>query len=517
MEPSKTGTITETLQTLQDAIWERRPVLGEIMQKHGEKSLQRYAKDFYDINPLPECIVGSRKECVEIVREITERRLGSDVASAVAKQLEGFTLVSTSDHHAIIDNPYWVNANIITSLPWQDTYEDLMPFLVVFSFASVSLNNASGFPRGIEFHGGMNGNGPVVRLPILPDKLKMGTVHGMRAYTADDIKNAVRLLRDREKQGDVTAEKGALVKTFLEGPLSDPAVLGQADLASQITVLNYRLWPELFHDPGSPVAAPGMPGLLYVEIETIVTELLLRRHLKDKKSLINRALFEPAFQQAILKHFDGIPGAFCDADESGTYMFWATDEKFHRIRLMLRDGMLHSRDGIDHFAFTPESLEQLLREKKIFPSTALCYLMIALYYGFKCLGGFCQVHDLTVQKRAWQEVLKDCGIQREVDAIDPLQTKEMNAGGMMLTYVRTAPEHLVIPTGIDMLLERALDTCPALYRAYANKVTLNHSMQPMLPGAYSVFYSLNERTIDTTKLTFEEVLHSTGLYKDYIL
>jgi hypothetical protein len=104
-----------------------------------------------------------------------------------------------------------------------------------------------------------------------------------------------------------------------------------------------------------------------------------------------------------------------------------------------------------------------------------------------------------------------------VDAIEPLQTKEMNAGGMMLTYVRTAPEHLVIPTGIDMLLERKLDTCPALYRAYANKVTLNSSMQPMLPGAYSVFYSLNERAIDTSKLTFDEVLHSTGLYRDYIL
>ncbi len=314
MEPSKKGTITETVRLLQDAIWERRPVLGEIMQKHGDKSLHRYAKDFYDINPLPDFIAESRKECIAVVRELTEKRLGPAVAAGVAKQMERFTLVSTSDHHAIIDNPYWVNGNIITALPWKDAYEDLMPYLVVFSFASVSLNNASGFPRGIEFHGGMDGHGPVVRLPILPDKLKMGTVYGMRAYSKDDIANATKLLKDREKQGEVTPEKGALVRSLLEGALSDPEVLGQADLAAQITVLNYRLWPELFHDPGSDKPAPGMPELLYIEIETIVTELLLRRHLSDTKSLVYKALFDPAFQQAILKHFDGIPGAFCAED-----------------------------------------------------------------------------------------------------------------------------------------------------------------------------------------------------------
>ncbi len=517
MEPSKPGTITETLQSLQDAIWERRPVLGEIMQKHGEKNLQRYARDFYDVNPLPASITGRREESIAVVRELVAARLGADVADKVAGQLRRFTLVSTSDHHAIIDNPYWVNANIITALPWQDTYEDLMPYLIVFSFASVSLNNASGFPRGLEFHGGMDGHGALVKLPIMPDKLKMGTVYGMRAYTKEDIANAVKLLRERQKQGDVTSEKGELVKAFLEGPLSDAAVLAEPDLSAQITLLNERLWPQLFHNPGSPTAAPGMPGLLYMDIETVVTELLRRHHLKDPKSLIYRALFDPAFQQAILKHFDGIPGAFCDADESGTYMFWGSDEKLHRVRMMLREGRLHSRDAIDHFEFNPASIERLLREKKIFPSTALCYLVVALYYGFKCLGGFCQVHDLTVQKKAWQKVLEECGEGEEAVALEPLQTKEMNAGGMMLTYVRTAPEHLTIPTGIDMLLERKLDTCPDLYRAYAKKVTLNHSMQPMLPGAYSVFYSLKERTIDTTKLTFDEVLHSTGLYKDYIL
>jgi hypothetical protein len=265
MEPSKPGAITKTLQQLQDAIWERRPVLGEIMQKHGEKSLNRYAKDFYDINSLPDFIAESRKECIAVVRELTEKRLGPVAAAGVAKQMERFTLVSTSDHHAIIDNPYWVNGNIITALPWKDAYEDLMPYLVVFSFASVSLNNASGFPRGIEFHGGMGGHGQLVRLPILPDKLKMGTVYGMRAYTTDDIANAVRLLKEREKQGEVTPEKAMLVRSFLEGALSDADVLRQADLASQITVLNYRLWPDLFHDPGSQKPAPGMPDLLYID------------------------------------------------------------------------------------------------------------------------------------------------------------------------------------------------------------------------------------------------------------
>jgi hypothetical protein len=32
------------------AIWKKRPILGEIMEKHGNKILHSYAQDFMDVN-----------------------------------------------------------------------------------------------------------------------------------------------------------------------------------------------------------------------------------------------------------------------------------------------------------------------------------------------------------------------------------------------------------------------------------------------------------------------------------
>jgi hypothetical protein len=482
------------------------------MKNDGDKSLARYAQGFFEMTPMAPHVQSRRSELIDAVRTLVTERLGKETGDAVAAQLARFPLVSTSDHHAIIDNPYWVNANLITALPCIGNAQ-AMPHLIVFSFASVSINNASGYPRGIEFHGGMGGEGPTIRLPILPDKLKMGTVYGMRAFTQSDVANAFKLLIDREKEKKVTTEKAALIRAFMNKHLLAEDVLAQKSLSSQITLLNHRLWPDLFHAADRGGAANDLPELIYVDIETLVAHLLLSRHVGDKESLINRALFDPPMMASILQHFDGIPGAFGRNDNSGTYMFWALDEKLHRIGLSLDAGFLVSSDGSFRLRFDRNSIEDALRSGKIFPSTALCYLIVAFHYGMKCLGGFCQVHDLTVLKEAWQKVLRECNEANEADALEQLQTQDMNAGGMMLTYVRTPQDRLMIATGIDMLVERAMDTSLKTYLSIAQNVTLHESMLPMLPGAYSVFYPIHERTIDLTHVSPDTITHGTLLYK----
>lgn len=510
------GEVQGVLYQLREAIWARRPVLGEIMRKHGDKSLFAYADEFYDVNPLGARVEERRKVCFPIIEELLTERLGKDVAKKTVDQLRHCPLVSTSDHHALIDNPYWINANLITALPCVSSGFECGGDLVVFSFASVSLNNASGFPRGIEFHGGLHASGKKVRLPILPDKLKMGTVYGMRPFGKDDLANALRLLREREKAGDVIPEKAALIREFIERDLGDPAILALPDLVRQVTVLNRSLWPQLFHDATGRNTGT-IPSLTYLDIETLVRELLVRVVFPDTKSLAHRAMFDSSFIQSLLKRFDGIPGAFCAADASGTYLFWAVDEKMHRVRLTFRDNMLCSADDAVRIAWEPAALAEAMRSGKIFPSTALDYLIISLIYGFKCLGGFCQVHDLTVLKNAWQEVLRENGEAEEAAAIEDLQTKEMNAGGMMLTYFKTPDGRLEIPTGVDMLVERTEDTRPEKYVEISRNCSLNETMQPMLPGAYTVFYSIDERAIDTSLLTSEAILEGTGLINKIVL
>ncbi|MBI3619031.1 hypothetical protein HY213_03295 [Candidatus Peregrinibacteria bacterium] len=505
---SPVPSLQEILQILRERIWQRRPILGEIMQKHGGKTLHHYAQDFLDVNPSP--LLDERKpELIEVARQIIEKRLGKETADHVARQLARLPLVSTTDHHSTIDHPFWVNANIISAIPYLGLMDPAMRHLVVFSFSSVSLNNASGYPRGMLFHGGMNGSGNLIRLPILPDTVKMSTVYGTRAFTRDDITKAESQLLKREKAGDIAAGRGEKIRALLEREFARPDVLAAPDLCSQITMINHALWPKLFHATWHR-PAQTIPDLLYLEIETLVKELLLQKHLDDPTSLLHRFLFDPACTPLVHEHFNNLPGAFSLEKEWGTYLFWALDDENHRVRLKLENGVLRSFGGTIAVPCTPEGVGNALQRGRIFPSMLTCYLAVALYYGFKCLGGFCQVHDLTLVKQSWARMLRAMGENEEADAIMPIQTKELGGDGMVLTYFKTVKNEIVPATGVDMILEDA-DTSFERYVDLSRRIMLTEAMQSMLPEMYTVLYPSEERDQTLASVKPERILAGTGL------
>ncbi len=509
--PDPSGTsIHRTLQSLREAIWSRRPILGEIMRKHGDMNLFDYARDFMDVNDAP-VLDPYKPEIIDTLSDMIGDRLGKDVAARVKKQLKKLALVSTADHHSTIDHPFWVNANIISALPFLEKPDPDIFSLVVLSFASVSLNNASGFARGILFHGGMGNSSNLIRLPILPDKIKMGIVYSSRAFTREDLDRAQQALMEKQTAGDITPERREVISKFLEDYYGQPDVLASPDLSTQITKINFRLWPKLFHGAKGEAQGQPMLDLIYFEIETLVTELLLRRHL-EQKTLINRFLFDPDFRRLSLKYFDGIAGAFSSVKGWGTYMFWAVDDNLHRVRLDLEGNRLVSKTRPElSVDFTPEAIAQALREKRIYPAMLLCYVMVSLYYGMKCLGGFCQVHDLTVTKEAWEKILREVGETKEADALAPIQTKELGGDGMVLSYSRSASGVDMFPaTGIDMYLSEK-DTGVEKYLNRSKTVTMQEMMNPMLPEMYTVLFSADERDPELLKATPEQILRETGL------
>lgn len=505
--------LLDCLDVLRTAIWKRRPILGEIKQKHGWKTLHRYSQDFLDVNASP--VLDTRKgELIAVAKELLTERLGEKVAEEVANQLQRCALVSTTDHHSIMWHPFWVNANIISAIPYTGKTEEELKYLVVFSFAGVSLNNASGYPRGIAFHGGINGSGNVVKLPILPDKLKMSTVYATRAFTREDLDRAQGSLQKKMKSGEVVSERGAGVSALVEQYLGAEDVLKGKDLSSQITTINYRLWPKLFH--ASKTAQKEMtektrniPDLIYLEIETLVRELLLRHHL-NTESMLGKLLFNAEWRKLALEHFDGIHGAFHKDSASGTYFFWGVDASGHRVRLHIEGEELISHDGVIRVALTPEALRDALVARTIFPSMLLSYLMVSLYYGFKCLGGFCQVHDLTMTKKAWQTILNRLGETAETMAVEPVQTKELGGDGMVLSYFETKQGNLIPATGIDMALDD-IDTSFGSFVDLSRKLVLDEAMQPMLPEMYTVLYTQDERDPMLATIKPERIMEATGL------
>jgi hypothetical protein len=487
------------------------------MQKHGGKTLRAYAQDFLDVNRTP--LLDVRKnELIDTAESLIAERLGSDVAAGVAAQLRSCALVSTTDHHSIIQHPFWVNANIISALPYRESAIPNLRYLVVFSFAGVSLNNASGYPRGLLFHSGTGGLGNLVKLPLLSDKMKMSTVYATRAYTREDVEQGLTLLNKKERLGEVTADRANGVRALTHEFLLAPDVLAEKDFSSQITAINYRLWPRLFHSSrasstkaGTTIPS-GVPDLIYLEIETLVRELLLRFHLKNSNSFITKLLFNDEWRKLALEHFDGIHGAFQNSTSSGTYFFWGIDSKGHRVRLRIEGKDLVSHDGTMRFPLTPASIASALTKREIFPSMLLSYLMVSLYYGMKCLGGFCQVHDLTMTKKAWQLLLQKMGEKAEAEAIEPVQTRELGGDGLVLAYLQTQNGELVTATGVDMALDD-VNTSYGDFVELSKKLTLSEAMNPLLPEMYTVLYTADERVPRFADMKPEWIMEVTGLKK----
>ncbi len=270
------------------------------------------------------------------------------------------------------------------------------------------------------------------------------------------------------------------------------------------------MWPQLFHPP-----VEKTPGLVYLEIETLVTDVLIKHHLNDPSSLLYKVLFDEKYRPLLEKYFNNIPGAFSIEKQWGTYLFWALDDKNHRVRLSYEDGKIVSGFRTCLFNLNPEEIKKALLEKKIFPSMILCYLVVSLYYGMKCLGGFCQVSDLTKTKKAWQEFLIEAGEPEEAAALEPVQTKELGGDGMVLAYLNNAQGHIFPATGVDMIMQKE----PTNFDSYvhlAKSVSFRELMDPLILEIYGVLFASEERNPEYAKFTPELILEVTGLCKKLI-
>lgn len=505
----------EKIEKLKQAIWDKRPILGEIMLRHGDKTLYDYSKDFTDVNPAPSLDMRKPK-LISVIKDLVSKRLGQDAAEGVARQLEKKALVSTIDHHGPIDHPFFVNSNIISSIPFAKANDPDLKYSIVLSFASVSANNASAFPRGILFHGDMDGFGEnLIRLPILADKFKMGVVYGLDGFTQEDLNKANSQLDKKITSGEVSKDQASKIRQILKVFFGNKDVLKIKDLASQISKINYLIWPTFFHtkkDEDKLISKfKPISDLIYIDIESVITETIINFHLNNPKSLIYNLLFNRELRDLEIKYFGNLYGGFSIDKTWGTFLFWGIDDKYRRVGLFLEGNEIVSTDGSIRCELSPHAVLEGLKQKKIFPSMLLCYIMTSFYYGMKCLGGFCQVHDLTMVKEAWQNFLIEIGEKSEAESIIPIQTKELGGDGMILAYLIKGTE-LIASTGLDMMLDTEC-TMFDHYMDLSKKVTLNEMMNIMLPEMYTVLYPFDTRDPELLEITPSQILEVSGVKK----
>ena len=105
----------DPLNQLLEAVLSKRPILRELMQKHGQKTLAEYASLYIDVNLNPP-IKQRQDELISTIRDDVSTRMGEKIGQGVARQLEKYYFVSTSDHHGPIVDTSFSNANLLAGV-----------------------------------------------------------------------------------------------------------------------------------------------------------------------------------------------------------------------------------------------------------------------------------------------------------------------------------------------------------------------------------------------------------------
>ena len=501
MDPDP-GKTQAKFQRLKEAVLSKRPVLKEILEKHGYKNLFQYAQDYIAVN-LPPAIKERQDEFLGTLKQEISRLLGDEVAESVAEQLRSYYFVSTADHHGPFTSPFFLSGNLLMSAPYKVLKDPKLQNVIALACANVSLNNSS-FPRGLLFHSFANGKTQTHRLSFLPSNDHSSTVYNYRPYSEKDIKKIKSLLAEKVGAGLVKKTEQDQLNKLIDEIYGKPEVLAAKNYSDQVTITNFELWKRYFakckhkHTP---------PNLIYLEQESLVVRLLIDHHLY-RDTVVQRILFNPSYFEPIKKYFENIMGAFCREHNYGTYFFWYIPEKNdRRIQMWIEGNKLVVEGGGYELDLTPEAIQKALEEKKIMPSMLTIFLVLSFYYGLKCLGGFSQVNYLTEMKNAYIKMNADLGNYRSIEMCARAQTKELCE--FTTAFIQT-PEGTIPATGLDLILHGDENTWD-FFVDESKQITLGEAFSPLYPEFYRIIYAEGQRDAELMEVTDKDITQLAGL------
>ncbi len=472
------------LAALENAISARRPTLGAFLRTNGDRPLLEYVAEQFVTNPSS-VFLGRQEEFLATMHAQILPTLGKDSADAAVKQLRTSYAVYTADHQGPLCHSWFVHSHMATALAHREASN--MNMIIALSCANVSMHTAS-FPRGLFFHAAANGSTTAERhiLPFFSRKFIGYIVHHFHAFAADAITKLLALLEQKARDGEITAAVKTVLQQLVENIYNKKDVLEQKSYADQLTKTNYMLWKTL-----SAASSDSVSDMITLEQETIVERLLLDHHMEQKTS-VHHMLFDSAYHELIQKHFDGIDGAFHKESHSGTFLFWAVPKgEKYRVKLWKEGDMLVSEDRSFSIRLTPEDIANGLREKLLVPSSLVDFMVLAFYYGVRCIGGPNQMDYLTAMKEAFIKLHEQMGDQENADLCRSVTTNSFSCD-YALAFLQPADGSLTAATLVDMLLYGKDNIWKAVSQS-ATKLTVREALASELIQYYVDKYDEVER------------------------
>jgi hypothetical protein len=367
-------------------------------QREGLRKKYEYPGTFKDyVGEIAESVCASPQAHKSIMNKLiieeTRRILLNEIShQALEQQLSRYPLLSTADHHGLLNYGLLYNSNIL----YGEIIKKLkLPFVVVAATGNVPLINIS-YPRGFYFKGEKFNffSERKSKIPVFLFELKLSATRNQ----------GIQSLITNIDNTSITPEE----RKFLEHLLFDCLEIEEvsqkfATFTDQITYLNYKLWKYYFDKS----IRDSMPDIIYFQVNHVLVNTLIEE-IKKEDSLISLILFDPDVRLFFLKNFYDIQGAW--KDDRGTKFFWGISEKKRFVSLEI-DLLTNSLVGENfRIELQREAVIEALKTDRILPTLFLTFLIITFLEGYVALGGSNQLDYLPRMQEALVKSLKEIGM-----------------------------------------------------------------------------------------------------------
>ncbi len=437
------------LEQAKKIVFEKRPAFGQIYTKYKDKKWVEYIKQ----NHIRNSQLKNEPEFRAIFNKIVSDLLGKDKADRAWNSLKKTGFASTADHHGLLCHPFFSNMAIARSSP---LVSDKADFQITFSVGGVSPTNSS-FPRSVFFH---NKNLELEKIHLISLAHRQRPLYGIPAISKNDLVK----IKDHIFLENISKSGKTRFINFIEKSLCDKNIWKQKRFCEQLTIINNIWWQEIFGQERGE--------LLYLEAEEIIKSVLIE-HI-SKKEILSEIFFDKERRDLYIQNFENISGAHNSNDKTGSVLFWLIDQKKNKRKVLFLNGeLLETLDG-EKIELSPEKILEGLENYSLMPSMALCYSILAFYYGITLGGGFSQIQYLAEMKKSWNKVFPEFQNNTENVRTDVFSGEVVIAGSFSNEESRPATladflVHTKNAEEANLLAEKALD-----------KTTIGESIDAMM-------------------------------------
>ncbi len=368
------------LEDAKKIVFDKKPKFKGFYEENKEKSWIEYINKNYPQRSN----IRNEKEFSQIFFNTVKNILGEEKAKKSLSSLIQTGFVSTADHHGLLCHPFFSNIAIARS---GKNIINRTKTQIVLTVGAISPTNSS-FPRSIFFH---DKDLELQKIHLISLRSRQRPLYGIPAISKKEFLKIKDHIFD--KKIPKIGKKRFL--RFIDRSLERNDIWEQKRFCEQLTILNDIWWNEIFGDLRG--------DLLYLESEELVKNILIESF--EKKNELSEIFFDKERRNSFLDNYESVIGSHDTKNRSGSFLFWFIDEKENKRKaLFLKENYLETLDGKTKIQMEEKDLKEGLINYTLLPSMALCYSILAFYYGLTLGGGFSQIQYLGDMKIAWGKV-----------------------------------------------------------------------------------------------------------------